>query len=162
MRLFSPAAFVLIAVAVPGAASAQPKTAQKNCISISGTISGSVTSAPGAAETVVQGTVVGSLQGSVQATITALKPQPDGSIKLELRHNFVTHEGFLLKTKDTAKLIPVPGLPNVFQQTTEYEITQGPGRYEEAKGTFTNHGETDLKRGLLTLRYEGRICGVAP
>jgi hypothetical protein len=38
----------------------------------------------------------------------------------------------------------------------------GTGRYEGSKGTLINHGETDLKRGLLTLRYDGRICGVAP
>ena len=76
-------------------------------------------------------------------------------------YTFVTNEGALLKTEDTAKLTPVAGMPNVFQQTTEYKVTKGTGRFEGAKGTFTNHGETDLKRGLLTLRYEGKICGIA-
>jgi hypothetical protein len=149
-------------------AQAQPKAPPpkgappKNCVTIAGTISGTVTSEPGAAQTLIQGTVVGSLQGSVHATVTSLKPQADGTIKLELTHSFVTDDGSLLKTEDTAKLIPVPGLPNVFQQTTEYKVTKGNGRFEGAKGTFTNHGETDLKRGLLTLRYEGKICGTTP
>ncbi|HKO93619.1 MAG TPA: hypothetical protein VJU61_20840 [Polyangiaceae bacterium] len=149
------------------AAQAQPKPAPakgappKGCVTIAGTISGTVASEPGAAQTLIVGTVVGSLEGAVQATVTSLKPQSDGTIKLELTHSFVTSEGALLKTEDTAKLIPVPGQPNVFQQTTEYKVTKGTGRFEGAKGTFTNHGETDLKRGLLTLRYEGKICGVA-
>jgi hypothetical protein len=148
-------------------AQAQPKAPPpkgappKGCITIAGTISGTVASEPGAAQTSIVGTVVGSLEGSVQATVTSLKPQADGTIKLELTHSFVTSEGALLKTEDTAKLTPVAGMPNVFQQTTEYKVTKGTGRFEGAKGTFTNHGETDLKRGLLTLRYEGKICGVA-
>jgi hypothetical protein len=137
------------------------KAAGKNCITISGTISGTVTSAPGASQTTILGTVVGSLQGSVHATVTSLEPQPDGTVRLKLSHDFVTDEGFLLQTTDTAKLTPVPGLKNVFQQTTEYEIKAGTGRFAAAKGKFTNHGETDLGRGLLTLRYDGRICGVA-
>ena len=87
---------------------------------------------------------------------------PDGSLRLKLTHNFVTDEGFLLQTEDTAKLTPVPGLKNVFQQSTEYKITGGTGRYAAARGTFINHGEADLGRGLLTLRYDGRICGLAP
>lgn len=146
-------------------AQAKPRTsakAPKGCATISGTISGTVTSAPGASETIVQGTVIGSLRGSVQATVSSLEQQSDGSVRLKLSHNFVTDEGFLLQTEDTAKLIPVPGLKNVFQQSTEYKITGGTGRYAAARGTFTNHGEADLGRGLLTLRYDGRICGLAP
>jgi len=156
-----------LGLSLDSTAQAQPKAAPpkgappKNCITIAGTISGTVASEPGAAQTLIVGTVVGSLAGSVQATVTSLKPQADGTVKLELTHSFVTDEGALLKTDDTAKLTPVPGMPNVFQQTTEYKVTKGTGRFEGAKGTFTNHGETDLKRGLLTLRYEGKICGVA-
>jgi hypothetical protein len=154
-------------VSLEGTAQAQPKAAPakgapaKGCVTIAGTISGTVVSEPGAAQTLIVGTVVGSLRGSVQATVTSLKPQADGTIKLELTHSFVTDEGALLKTEDTAKLTPVAGMPNVFQQTTEYKVTKGTGRFEGVKGTFTNHGETDLKRGLLTLRYEGKLCGVA-
>jgi len=156
-----------LGLSLENAAQAQPKAAPpkgappKSCITIAGTISGTVASEPGAAQTLIVGTVVGSLAGSVQATVTSLKPQADGAVKLELTHSFVTDEGALLKTEDTAKLTPVPGMPNVFQQTTEYKVTKGTGRFEGAKGTFINHGETDLKRGLLTLRYEGKICGVA-
>lgn len=168
MKKMSPSlVFVFGAVLIHSVAShsaaiaAEPKSTGKNCINISGTISGTVTSAAGASETVVQGTVQGSLQGSVHATVNSLEPQSDGSVRLKLTHNFVTNEGYLLQTADTAKLIPVPGLKNVFQQSTEYKITGGTGRYSAAKGTFTNHGEADLGRGLLTLRYDGRICGVA-
>jgi len=160
----------LLSLALLGAVSdadAQAKSkaatkAPKGCATISGTISGTVTSAPGASETIVQGTVIGSLRGSVQATVSSLEEQPDGSLRLKLTHNFVTDEGFLLQTEDTAKLTPVPGLKNVFQQSTEYKITGGTGRYAAARGTFINHGEADLGRGLLTLRYDGRICGLAP
>jgi len=121
-----------------------------------------VTSPAGASQTTVLGTVVGTLEGSVSATVNSLEPQPDGTVRLKLNHSFVTKEGFLLQTVDTAKLTPVTGQKNVFQQTTEYKITGGTGRYATAKGTFTNHGETDLGKGLLTLRYEGRICGLTP
>jgi hypothetical protein len=164
----SPRSYLLaLTLLAAGEAQAQPKTTKaaksaKTCALISGTISGTVTSAAGASQTIVQGTVIGTLRGSVEATVTSLVPQSDGTVKLELSHRFVTDEGFVLETADTAKLIPVPGLKNVFQQTTEYKITRGTGRFASAKGTFTNHGETDLSRGLLTLRYEGSICGLAP
>jgi hypothetical protein len=165
MKISVPFLLSLALLCGSSGASAQAKGASKapkGCMTISGTISGTVTSAPGASETVVQGTVVGSLRGSVQATVSSLEQQPDGSLRLKLSHNFVTEEGFLLQTADTAKLTPVPGMKNVFQQSTEYKVTGGTGRYAAARGTFTNHGEADLGRGLLTLRYEGRICGLAP
>jgi hypothetical protein len=146
--------FLLVAADPADAQSAKAK----DCITIAGTISGTVT---GSEPTTVQGTVTGTLAGSVHATITSLTPQSDGTIKLELTHDFVTDEGFLLSTQDRAKLIPVPGLANVFQQSTTYDIQSGTGRFANASGKFINHGETDLKRGLLTLRYEGQICGVA-
>jgi len=136
--------------------------AAKGCATISGTISGTVISPAGSSQTIVLGTVIGTLEGAVTATVTLLEPQPDGSVNLKLNHSFVTREGFVLQTVDTAKLTPVAGQKNVFQQTTEYKITGGTGRYAAAKGTFTNHGETDLGKGLLTLRYEGRICGLTP
>ena len=136
--------------------------AAKGCATISGTISGSVISPAGSSQTTVLGTVVGTLEGAVTATVTLLEPQQNGTLNLKLNHSFVTREGFVLHTTDTAQLTPVPGQKNVFQQTTEYKITGGTGRYAAAKGTFTNHGETDLGKGLLTLRYEGRICGLTP
>lgn len=142
--------------------SARGAKAGKGCATLSGTISGTVTSPAGASQTTVVGTVSGTLEGAVAATVTLLEPKQDGSVSLKLNHSFVTREGFLLQTTDTAKLTPVAGMKNVFQQTTEYEISGGTGRYAAAKGTFTNHGETDLGRGLLTLRYEGRICGLTP
>jgi len=133
----------------------------RQCITIAGTISATVTSPAEAENTVVQGTVTGTLGGSVEATITSILPQEDGTLALELNHNFVTEEGFLLRTQDTAVLTPVEGLPGVFQQSTRYEIVGGTGRFARATGRFINHGETDLNRGLLTLRYEGEICKVA-
>jgi hypothetical protein len=149
--------------------SAQAKSSAKNakpsgkgCATISGTISGTVTSPAGSSQTTVVGTVSGTLEGAVSATVTLLEPQQDGSVNLKLNHSFVTREGFVLQTADTAKLTPVAGMKNVYQQTTEYKVTGGTGRYAAAKGTFTNHGETDLGKGLLTLRYEGRICGLTP
>jgi hypothetical protein len=155
-RTVSSIATSLLLLAGVERAGAQPKA--KDCITIAGTISGTVS---GSAPTTVVGTVTGTLAGAVHATITSQTPQPDGSVKLELAHDFVTDEGALLSTTDKAKLTPVPGQPNVFQQGTTYDIQAGTGRFANAHGKFINHGEADLKRGLLTLRYEGLICGVA-
>ncbi len=156
---------LVIGLALGSASLAQAQTKKappKNCVTISGTIAVTVTSAPGASQTTVVGTVLGTLQGSVSATVTDSQPQTDGTVLLKAVHSFVTNEGFLLQTVDTAKLTPVPGLANVFQLTTEYKVTKGTGRFANAKGTFTNHGEADLGKGLFSLRYDGKICGVTP
>lgn len=110
----------------------------------------------------MQGTVTGTLGGSVLAHVTSLTAQNDGSIELTLTHDFVTEEGALLRTEDTATLSPVQGKEGVFQQETQHTILEGTGRFANATGQLENHGEADLVKGLLTLRYSGTICGVAP
>jgi hypothetical protein len=134
--------------------------APQDCIRIAGTISATVTSLPDM-PLVVQGPVIGTLRGSVRAAILSQVPQPDGTVALGLTHTFVTDEGALIETQDSATLTPVPGRPNVFQMATQYTVARGTGRFANATGTFINHGETDLARGLLSLAYEGEICGVA-
>ena len=43
-----------------------------------------------------------------------------------------------------------------------YRVTGGTGRFAEAKDLSENQGEVDTNRGLVTLSYGGRVCGVAP
>ena len=159
------AAALLLVCAPALAARAQlpapaPAAAGEDCVLIAGTISATVTSLPDAPALVVQGPVTGTLRGSVRAQILSQTPQPDGTVALELTHTFVTDEGFLIETRDTATLTPIPGQTNVFQMSTQYTVTRGSGRFASATGGFINHGETDLARGLLSLAYEGQICGV--
>lgn len=46
--------------------------------------------------------------------------------------------------------------------SAQYKVTGGAGRFAEATGTFENHREADINKGLVTLAYSGPICGVAP
>jgi hypothetical protein len=157
--LFTAALLTLLAwtPALRGAAQAPAPAA--DCIQIAGTISATQTSLPDQ-PLVVQGTVSGTLRGSVRAAIASQTPQNDGTVALVLAHQFVTEEGALIETQDTAVLTPVPKLDGVFQMATNYTVMRGTGRFANATGKFINHGETDLKRGLLSLSYEGEICGV--
>jgi hypothetical protein len=118
-------------------------------VQVEGTISAAVTP------------VTGGLGGSVVARISRITQRTDGSLALTLAHDFVTEGGSVLSTTDEATLTPVPGQTNVFQQVTTYTIVSGTKRFSGASGQLTNHGETNLARGLLTLSYEGMLCGVA-
>jgi hypothetical protein len=159
--LLAAALLIFCAPALRASAQAQaPAPAGEDCVLIAGTIAATVTSLPDAPALVVQGPVTGTLRGSVRAQILSQMPRPDGTVALELTHTFVTDEGFLIETRDTATLTPIPGQANVFQMATQYTVTRGTGRFANATGGFINHGETDLARGLLSLAYEGRICGV--
>ncbi|MET0412183.1 MAG: hypothetical protein ABW217_12855 [Polyangiaceae bacterium] len=152
---------VLTGVAFSGCTSeAKAQPSEQDCAPVEGTISAAVTR-QSAQQTTVQGTVTGNLAGSVVARISQIVEGEDGVLQLTLAHDFVTDGGSVLSTTDTATLTPVPGQPNVFQQTTTYTIVSGTKRFQGATGQLTNHGETNLARGLLTLAYEGSVCGIA-
>ena len=66
----------------------------------------------------------------------------------------------MLETLDRVTLTPVPGLDGVFHQSATYEVTSGTGKFAGAHGSFIGHGEADVARGEVTVRYAGRLCGV--
>lgn len=144
-------AFGLVAIL---AGSAQ---AQVTCLPISGGINVTVV---GGDPLRVLGPVTGTLAGATQATVLGQTPQDDGTIKLDVTHDFVTDDRSSLTTKDVVIWTPVPGHEGVFRMQTTYTIVSGTGRFAEAHGSFTNHGEVVAGEGLVTLSYGGEICGV--
>lgn len=131
--------------------------AQDNCLPISGGINVTVV---GTDPLRVLGPVTGTLAGSTQASVLSQTPQDDGTIKLDVTHDFVTDDRSSLTTKDVVIWTPVPGHEGVFRMQTTYTIVSGTGRFAEAHGSFANHGEVAADEGLVTLSYGGEICGV--
>jgi hypothetical protein len=139
-------------------AEASPRQHGGSCTNVGGTIAANIIAT--ASGQVVVGTVTGTLRGAVQGTLAAPEPQADGSLLLEVVDHYVTEEGFLLETLDRITLTPVPGREGVFHQSGTYEVTGGTGKFERANGSFIGHGEADVARGQVTVRYEGRLCGI--
>lgn len=153
LSAFTFAAAVL--VVSPEASSRQPSP---SCVSVGGTIAASIIETESGQAVI--GSVTGTLRGAVRGIVEALEPQPDGSLRLDVLDHFVTEEGHVLETRDDVHLVPVPGREGVFHQLATYEVVSGTGKFERARGSFTGHGEADIGRGQVTVRYEGELCGV--
>lgn len=128
----------------------------RECRQVGGTISASFV--PLEEGQAIVGTVTGSLSGAIHGIASAPTPQENGSLILEVKDHFVTEEGLVLETLDQVTLVPVPGLEGVFHQSATYEVVGGTGHLSHASGSLTGHGEVDLNRGQVTVRYEGEIC----
>lgn len=131
--------------------------AQESCLPISGGIDASVINGKPLA---VLGNVTGTLSGSTYAEVLRQVKQKDGSVELDVTHDFVTHDHSTLKTEDNVVWKPIVGYEGVFHMKTTYRIVSGTGRFAEANGVFYNHGEVDASKGVVTLAYHGMICGV--
>lgn len=151
--------FVASLVAASRSSEAAPHGAQR-CKSIGGTISASLIASEGGQAAV--GTVTGTLRGAVSGVVSAPEVQPDGSLLLNVDDHFVTEAGDVLETQAAVHLVPVPGREGAFHHAATYQVVSGTGAFARASGTFLGHGEADVVRGQVTVRYEGSLCGVAP
>jgi len=133
-------------------AAAPALQAQSGCINVSGTIVGSFTS-----NTTVAGTVSGGLAGIVTAVILDIQASADGALHVQMQ-TFTTSGGSELRTMDQAVLSPTA--PPEYRMDTLYTITGGTGNFANATGFLHNHGDINLSTGAVSLRYDGRICGV--
>ncbi|MBA2669779.1 MAG: hypothetical protein H0U67_05350 [Gemmatimonadetes bacterium] len=153
------AAMGALSVAVVGLGTAPGALHAKDCTPVAGSINASLL---GGEPTTALGTVTGGLAGATRAIVTSQAAQQDGSVKLVLRHDFVTTDGGVLTTEDVATWHPVPTREGAFLMSTDYTITGGTGRWEGASGTLSNEGVADTESGLLTLRYRGDVCTAEP
>ncbi|MCR9110969.1 MAG: hypothetical protein NXH94_19040 [Rhodobacteraceae bacterium] len=126
-----------------------------DCQPVAGTIDATVV---GGEPLNVLGNVTGDLAGATRAVVLGQKASDDGSVTLELAHNFVTFNRGSLATTDSAVWTPVPGREGVFHMSTSYTITGGTGAYDGATGELVNDGVADTTTGLVTLRYAGEVC----
>lgn len=148
----------LLAIGLTGTFAAMaPAQAQETCLPISGGINVTVV---GSEPLRVLGPVTGTLAGATQATVLSQAQQGDGTIRLDVTHDFVTDDRSSLTTRDVVIWTPVSGHEGVFRMQTTYTIVSGTGRFAEAHGSFNNHGEVVAGEGLVTLSYGGEICGV--
>jgi hypothetical protein len=136
-------------------AAALPHLASAACQTVAGTIDASVV---GGEPVNVLGNVSGSLAGATRAVVLGQNQREDGTIGLELAHDFVTFDRGSLKTSDQALWTPVPGASGVFHMVTDYVIEGGTGTFAGATGSLKNDGIADTNTGLVTLRYEGQVC----
>lgn len=132
-----------------------PHLARAECSPVAGTIDATIV---GGEPTNVLGTVAGSLNGATRAVVTGQSQADDGTIRLDLAHDFVTRERGSLRTSDSAVWTPIPGHDGVFHMVTDYSIEGGTGNWAGATGSLRNEGIADTVTGLVTLRYEGEIC----
>lgn len=139
------------------AAVTAPAQARDTCLPISGGINVSVV---GSEPLRVLGPVTGTLAGATQATVLSQEQQEDGTLKLDVTHDFVTDDRSSLTTNDVVIWTPVSGHEGVFRMQTTYTVVSGTGRFAKAHGSFQNHGEVVAGKGLVTLSYGGEICGV--
>lgn len=130
-------------------------TASAECRTVAGTIDASVV---GGDPVNVLGNVSGDLAGATRAVLLDQSEVDDGVLELSLAHDFVTRSRGALKTSDTAIWTPIPGEKGLFHMATEYTIQSGTGLLAGATGTLKNDGIADTNTGLVTLRYEGKIC----
>jgi len=138
--------------------SAGTRRSSRSCISVGGVIAARLLETPSGQAVV--GSVTGTLAGAVHGVPSPPEVEEDGSLRLGVTDHFVLEDGSVLQTQAEAHLVPVPGREGAFHQVASYEVVSGSGRFEDAHGTFTGHGEADLARGQVTVRYEGRLCGV--
>ena len=134
---------------------ALPHMAMAACTPVAGTIDATVV---GGEPVNVLGNVSGDLAGATRAVVSGQSAGENGTLVLELAHDFVTHGRGSLKTVDKAVWTPVPGHEGVFHMATEYRIEGGSGAYAGATGALINDGVADTNTGLVTLRYTGEVC----
>lgn len=132
-----------------------PHLARAECHPVAGTIDAAII---GGEPTNVLGTVTGTLAGATRAVVNGQSQEDDGTIGLDLAHDFVTLAGGSLRTVDSAVWTPIPGHDGLFHMATDYSIEGGTGTWAGATGSLRNAGIADTATGLLTLRYEGEIC----
>lgn len=130
-------------------------TAEAGCTPVAGTIDATVV---GGEPVNVLGNVSGDLAGATRAVVTGQAEGENGTVQLDLAHDFVTHARGSLKTTDKAVWTPVPGKSGVFHMATAYTIDGGTGAWAGAHGTLMNDGIADTNTGLVTLRYAGEVC----
>lgn len=104
------------------------------------------------------GTIAGSLDGATRAVVTGQSQADDGTIRLNLAHDFVIRERGSLRTLDSAVWTPIPGHDGVFHMGTDYSIEGRTGNWAGTTGSLRNEGIADTVTGLVTLRDEGEIC----
>jgi len=132
-----------------------PHLARAECRPVAGTVDATIV---GGEPTNVLGTVSGGLDGATRAVVTGQSQADDGTIRLDLAHDFVTRDRGSLRTSDSAVWTPIPGHDGVFHMATDYSIEGGTGTWAGATGSLRNEGIADTVTGLVTLRYEGEIC----
>ena len=137
------------------AIAALPTAGFAGCQNVAGTIDASVV---GGEPVNVLGNVTGDLAGATRAVLIGQSEGENGTVILDLAHDFVTFGRSSLKTSDKAVWTPVPGYAGVFHMSTEYRIEGGSGAFAGASGSLMNDGIADTNTGLVTLRYSGEVC----
>jgi hypothetical protein len=89
------------------------------------------------------------------AWIDDLDPRGEGSIHVDMRHQYVIGGSSLL-TRDQGVLSPEA--PPLYRFNNRLEVVGGDGDFAGATGVLRAHGTVDLGSGEIHLDYHGRVC----
>ena len=106
--------------------------------------------------TCTDGVATGDLRGAVGVQVLAfINPN-----LLHNRHHWVTESGDTIFFADANLTSFTTSDPNraLFDYVNGIDITGGPGRFEDAKGTIFAFGAGDFNLRQITLRYAGTVC----
>lgn len=110
-------------------------------------------------QTTATGTIQsGPLMGTVNAQILSTAPGANNTVTATMRHVFIASPRDTLFTNDTAVLTPTSQTEFALAETLNVE--RGTGRFRSASGTFTASVTGSFATGVVTGRYEGRLCGL--
>lgn len=114
----------------------------------------------GLAEALDDTHLVAALSGAfsgARAAITGKQETATGLI-LDMEHYFISNKNGLLKTKDKAILVAIPGQPETYMIEINYHVVESRGIYEGYQGEFHSFGLIKLGQGKVVLRYKGEVC----
>jgi hypothetical protein len=105
------------------------------------------------------GTFTGLGGGNFVACITEIEEVGQGQRAVQMvqaTHTYTLDSGPTFSTMDEFVLAPTS--PPIYHVNTRSDITGGSGALDDAFGFIRTHGTVDLQAGVVTLKYNGRIC----
>jgi hypothetical protein len=106
------------------------------------------------------GTATGDLAGGLGVVVLGVSSGANGTTVYHVHHHWVTVSGDTILFNDAyLTAFPTGDSGKVLgDYLNGVTISGGTGRFANATGTLAAFGAVDLNKGLLTLRYQGKVC----
>ncbi|MEY3053208.1 MAG: hypothetical protein RLY31_2993 [Bacteroidota bacterium] len=101
---------------------------------------------------------IGDYEGQLQSVLTNQVPVGPGS-ENELVHFFDDGKGNTFWTNDKALFLPSDSTGARFKLVNVFDVIDGTGDFECAKGQFVNRADVDFITGALVGTMSGNLCG---
>jgi len=106
------------------------------------------------------GTATGDLAGGLGVVVLGVSTGANDTTVYHVHHHWVTVSGDTILFNDAyLTAFPTGDSGKVLgDYLNGVTISGGTGRFANATGTLAVFGAVDLSKGLLTLRYQGKVC----